>query len=363
MPGIISHHRLLVETVAHLARERHLPPPLRSVEILLNTPAFKNAAFFGAIGPNIFDYAPGLTRQLYGSPLSYLMHNGGSVTFIAAMLRRIGALGDLNTEWASVQRAYLHGFIAHAVADIVYHPFMFYWSGFPDAFIRREINHYREQNLVFEYNLDLFFLHQYRTDGYAFNLDDMLPLREGRRGLRINRPVKRLILEAFKEGFPDQYRRLFLGRPSGDVDGDANAFTLLDALPSLIRATYWIKRNRNPRLNALLDALRRRTALFNDYLVRYPDPRRINSHVLNLHRQRWVYPAGARGIHYESVEDLMRVVVDRTVDLWARVEAKLRQGNDNYSDVIRDMRTNNLSGEDGKDYLAMKDKEPVRLRV
>lgn len=363
MPGIITHHRILTETLAHLKRERHLPPYLRAIEILFNSPAFLNAAFFGALGPDIFDYVPAFKRAAYGSPLSYEMHNGGSVTFISSMISAIGAQGDLNTEWASVQRAYLYGFIAHAIADMVYHPFMFYWSGFPDAYTRREMNHYREQNLIFEYNLDLYFLYHYRIEGYAFNLGDMLPAREGARALRIARPLKSLLLAALREGFPAHCSSALVGRGRPNGADPAGALTLLDAIPAFIRAAYWLKRNRNRRLNATLDRLRRARFLFNDFIVRYPEPRRINNHVLNLHRARWVYPAGARGIHYESVEDLLRIVIDRTASVWERVEMKLRTENRNFSDVIRDLKANNLSGEDGRDYLDMKHKEPVILRV
>jgi hypothetical protein len=188
----------------------------------------------------------------------------------------------------------------------------------------------------------------------------MLPLKRSG-GHRVLEPaVKSLILETVREVYPAQYgRMIWREHKTGHASGSLGK---LDLVPYSLSWIYRLKRSRNRRLTGVLDRLRRNSFFYSDRMVRYPDPRRINRHVLNLHRERWFYPAGGRGLHYESAEDLFRMSVDRTVEIWEKMESRFYRKEKDLSDVMKMLRANALTGETDKEYADLKIAEPVRLQ-
>ena len=148
MPGIVTHNRILKESILSLSKKEKKSYLLKSIETLFNSPQHMTAGLFGSIGPDIFDFIPRINkRKYYGNDISFYIHNGGADKLIHTMIKTIYDYHDKNTEWAATQRAYLYGFISHIVSDSLFHPFIFYYSGFPDTYTRKEINFFREQNL------------------------------------------------------------------------------------------------------------------------------------------------------------------------------------------------------------------------
>ena len=58
MPGIITHFKILKESIRFLSKRSKKTFLLRSIESLLNNEEHFKAALFGSLGPNIFDYMP-----------------------------------------------------------------------------------------------------------------------------------------------------------------------------------------------------------------------------------------------------------------------------------------------------------------
>ena len=134
MPGLITHFKVLTESVKHLSNRKKKTFLLKSIKSLLSTEEHWKAALFGSMGPNIFDYSLKRNkRSHYGNDISFFLHDGGSTNIITWMLNRISEYEDFNNEWASVQRAYIYGYISHIISDSYLNPYIFYWSGFPDT--------------------------------------------------------------------------------------------------------------------------------------------------------------------------------------------------------------------------------------
>src|SRR5208337_2563253 len=113
------------DTLKNLSKKEKKSHLFKSIEALFTTPVHMSAGLFGAIGPNIFDYIPKRSGQdLYGSEISFFIHNGGSERLIQSMIKKIYSYRDKNNEWTAVQRAYLYGFISHIIADAIFHPFV-----------------------------------------------------------------------------------------------------------------------------------------------------------------------------------------------------------------------------------------------
>jgi hypothetical protein len=362
MPGIILHNRILNEAIQYLSKKKKVYSITRSIESLMKSIDFRRAAFFGAIGPNIFDYIPFKKRSLFGSEISFLIHDGGSTKLISAMLNRLFSLRDHNNEWASTQRAYLYGFISHIIADSLFHPFMFYWSGFPEIYKRDQINHYREQNLLFSYNMDLYFLHYYENEEYTYSLDNMLPVKKKRVFLRTNKAIKDFLIGSLMDALPKSAKKIiFKQGKKGDYQY-SNSFGHIDLFPYCVQFAYLIKKNKNRYFIKFIEMLKRKKIFFSDFIIRYPEPRKINKHILNLHRERWFYPGGAAGLHYESVEDLMKISREQIVDIWEKIELKTTSEDKSINDIMESFQVNALTGEEKKGYREMKLMNPIRIR-
>lgn len=361
MPGIITHNRNLIEAINYLHKKRKIYPSTRSVCSLLQSADFRKAALFGSIGPNIFDYFPIRKNSLFGSELSYIIHNDASHTLVSAMLKRLFMLTDHNNEWASTQRAFLYGFISHIISDSVFHPFVFYWSGFPTIYKKDEVHHYREQNLLFEYNMDIYFLYYYDNGNFAFSLENMLPAYKKGWFPRMDKAVKDYLLGSITDCYPEIISKIIYKRGKKGDSYLTKSFGYIDLVPYFIRFAYFLKNSRNRYFIKFVEAIKRKKIYFSDLLVRYPEPRKMNKHVLNLHRERWSYPAGSPGLHYESVDDLMRISRDMTIGIWESIESMLYNDSRDLQKILSSF-NNMLTGEENKNYHDMKHMNPKRLR-
>src|SRR3990172_2364946 len=276
------------------------------------------------------------------------------------MIKKIYSYKDKNNEWAALQRAYLYGFISHIISDSIFHPFIFYYSGFPATNSKTEIHHYREQNLLFQYNVDNYFqYHDEKTAHYGFNLDEMLPVRKKRLLYRLNHAIKYLLFESIKESYPEMYSRI--NPLDKKKSGSASPETVgcLDLIPSLIKLTYWAKRNDNKRLSRLTKAMLKKDILFSDFIVQYPQNKKYDKNILNKHGERWENPAGKPGLHYESVNNLLTASSERTVELWEKIESSLYT-KENLR-VMDEFKINDYTGDAKLTYRDMKIKRPIRL--
>ncbi|HOO71925.1 MAG TPA: zinc dependent phospholipase C family protein [Spirochaetota bacterium] len=360
MPGVVTHSRVIHESIELLKGRKKKSFLLRSLLALFNSKEFLRAAMFGALGPNIFDfYRYRKSSSPFGSDISFFLHDGGSHALLQAMIEEVLSYRDKNNEWAAFQRAYLYGFISHIMGDAFYHPFIFYFSGFPDSGAKEEQRLYREQNLLFQYNIDNYYLYyaEPRTD---FSLDDMLPVSGGRSSL-LNQSIKSLIINSVKKSYPEFINHLkipVINRKSADITPEK--YNALDVIPHVIKAVYTLKFTGNRKLKDILRDLRKYPFLFSDYLVCYPEKRFINRHVLNLHAERWQYPVERPGVFYDSVDSLMKNCCEKTVSLWEKIEAGLYGAAD--LSVLGDLDINAYTGGVKAGYFEMKNKSPVRIR-
>ncbi len=182
MPGIITHSRLFHESLASLKRVKEATPFGRSLEALFSVPERLRAGYFGSIGPDIFDYLPVTRRDFFGTSLTMQLHSTRLTESLASLLSKTLLVGDFNNEWSATRRAYAYGYVSHLITDAVFHPFVYYWAGFPDNGSRAEIYRYREQLLLFQYNMDLFFQYHYNNQVFDFALEESLPVRPARAG-------------------------------------------------------------------------------------------------------------------------------------------------------------------------------------
>lgn len=362
MPGIITHSRLFHEALSSLHRTKDPSPYSRSIEALFSPPERRSAGLFGALGPDIFDYLPARRRDFFGTELTMRLHSPLLTESLSSLLGRTLLVQDFNTEWAATGRAYSYGYVAHLIADAVFHPFVYYWAGFPDNGSRREVYRCREQVLLFQYNMDLFFQYHYNNRVFEYRLEDSLPLRRARGGFRVlDTTVKNLIIEMLRDACPAELSRLVRNaRVPRDENADSRS-GLIDLLPHLIAGAYRIKRTGSATVRKLMDRMRLRHRLFPDYVTRYPEPRRMNRHALNLHRERWFHPLGSAGLHYESVEDLFKTAHDRTVAAWERMESTLYTGHADISAIIAEFMPDSYTGETGSGPAGLKIKKPLRM--
>jgi len=111
-------------------------------------------------------------------------------------------------------------------------------------------------------------------------------------------------------------------------------------------------------MNFLSD-IRRRKIFFSDFIVRYPAKQKLNKHVLNLHRERWEYPAKKTGFNYESVDTLLQQSCERIVSAWEKIETCLYGKID--PGALEEFKINAYTGKENAGYYNMKIKNPVRL--
>ncbi|OHD65083.1 MAG: hypothetical protein A2176_02370 [Spirochaetes bacterium RBG_13_51_14] len=363
MPGIVTHSRILKESILYLSKKDKKTYLLRSVSALFQTPAHLTAGLFGAIGPNIFDYVPARNRHNYcGSEISFFLHNGGIDKLLQSMIKKIYSYQDKNTEWAAMQRAYLYGLISHIIADSFFHPFVFYYSGFPNAYTKKEIYHFREQNLIFQYYIDNYFqYHEERSTNFNFNINEMLPLKKTHLLSRLDVSIRSLILDSIREAYPDMFRKIILVKLKNTDMEHLAAVSYLDVIPYFIKLAYWIKRNNSRRLAGFFSSLRRNNILYSDFIIRYPMNKKFNKDILNLHRERWENPAGKPGLHYESVTNLLTSACEKTVEFWEKIESCLYSKENQQ--IMNDIVINAYTGDSKLTYHDMKIKRPTRLSL
>ena len=365
MPGTITHYRVLTESINYLKKQKKKNPFIKSIEILFNSEIFRKAGLFGAIGPNIFDFIPfQKNNNNGGSNISYELHSVRSENFLKSMLNTILSYKDNNNEWSSTQRAYYYGMISHLIADSVFHPYIYYWSGFSNSQDKKILFYFREQHLLFEYNLDLYFS---QTDGmknyndqFSFRIEDMLPVIKHNRIQHIDPAVKSLLLIAIKNASPEYYKKCNKIKTSDNSNSILSM--LVDLVPYFIKLSYKIKRSRNPKIIRLLSYIKRKNLFYSDYLINYPAPGRVNTHVLNLHKERWFHPAGTSGLHYESVQDLLSISCRNITDLWQKTEELLYEKIKDSKEIEKEFKINSYTGLHDKDISSMNIQDPVRLR-
>ena len=360
MPGIVTHKKIFKDSVKLLlaGKNRAGSYLLRSVLALFADPVRMKAALFGLLGPNIFDYIPTINKKLYGHPASFILHDRDASVFLSSMIDRIRSYEDKNNEWAAIQRAYLYGMVCHLVADEILYPYIFYRSGFPDN--NNEVNFYREQNLLFQYNMDNYFLYLADDKGEIdFDINKMIPFSQNKRTLTPS--VKDFILSALHEKFPNIYRKMAWFDTKKKRRNYADTFGWLDIIPHAIIKSQNFKCSYNERVRKFTKEIRYRKLFYSDFLVQYQLPQRTDTHHINQHREAWLTPTGSSSIRYESVLHLCKAACEKTVTLWEQIEELLYTGDFKEIPDISALNAYTGSADDG--YADMKRKNPVRMRL
>ena len=190
----------------------------------------------------------------------------------------------------------------------------------------------------------------------------LLPVKKKIGFLKTNKAIKDFLIGSLMESLPDIGKRIiFKYGKNGDYQY-SNSYGHIDLFPYCVKFAYLIKQNKNKHFIKLIETLKRKKIIFSDFIIRYPEPRKINKHVLNLHRERWFYPAGAAGLHYESVEDLMKIARDLTIDIWEKIESKTTSEDKTINDIMESFQVNALTGEAKKSYREMNIMNPIRIR-
>jgi hypothetical protein len=366
MPGIITHNKLFKESIALLQKKKKRNYLLRSLQSLFSENERLTAALFGSIGPNIFDYLPKRSRgSFFGSAISFSIHNGLSRKIIESLYDVVFSQKDLNTEWSSMQRAYLYGYVSHMISDSVFHPFVFYFSGFGTPGSKYENSRRREQFLAFEYAMDLYFL-LFRNDSgsFRFSIQEMIPLKKHNWFKILSSPVKAIILESLYNDFRDFYKAVtFMDSPDQSGRDPVRWHDIrshIDAIPYFLSWTYRVKMTRNVSLRDYLVKARRKRLLTSDFTVLYPQIRTFDLHLVNHYRERWQYPAGPTALRYESAENLVQIACDRIVETWERLENSIYSGKRaKLSDLVV---ANSYTGVNDQSFSQMKLQNPVMLR-
>jgi hypothetical protein len=362
MPGIYTHNYIFRKSVESILKNRNRSYINRSIETLFSTPEHFKAGLFGAIGPNIFDYMN--VRQKGGSyahEITFALHDKSCTGFLHHMTGIVMNNKDSRNEWSSVQRGYLLGYISHIISDSILHPYIFYSSGFPDRMESGEINFYRKRNLRFEYNIDNYFLYRDEWGTIINSLEDMLPVYKIKNKTVIWPAIKYLILESLRRENEPLLKKYFQDIKSDKIDGDIGQIKNFDRIPSGINLCYKIKRTDNPKWINIIDKLCENPVTYSDFLVRYPQPKRVDEDALNIHQGRWQYPANQRGFRYESVLHLIKSAIEEIVAVWELVEPAIYGGK--HSDFDEMMLLNAYTGEKNVFFEDMKIKDPVKLKV
>jgi len=367
MPGIITHNKLLKETILYLQKKKKKNYLLRSIQSLFSEKDRLTSALFGSIGPNIYDYIPKWSRgNFFGSNISFSMHNGYSRKIIESLYNIIFSQKDKNTEWSSLQRAYLYGFISHIISDSIFHPFIFYFSGFTNSNSKTVNGFFREQFLLYQYAVDLYFL-LFRTDAksFKFSIQEMLPIKKQSRLKWLYPPIKSIILESLFNDFKDAYKVISLKKPK---EGNSyqkliqsnSQIGYLDAIPYLLSWIYRLKMTKNDRVRDLINKARKKNFTLSDITVLYPQIKTFDLHIVNHYRERWQYPTGSTSIHYESMENLFQISCEKIVDAWERVESSIYENKMAvFSDIIV---SNAYTGVNDQNFSQMKQQNPIKIR-
>jgi len=354
MPGIFTHKKIFDDSILRLEKNKKVNFLQNSLLTLFSNQEFYLAAILGSLGPDLFEFMPGNKNDKFvANNISFLLHNGGVDKLLDEMVKIFISYKDKNTFWASMQRAYLYGFISHIIADSIIYPYIFYWSGFPDNFTKKEINFYRQQNLLLSYNIDNYYIKQNKD---LFNPSIFFKVFAGE-PLKNNSPIKSLLLNSMQKVYPDLTKKIIWknDRESGDL---INSFGMIDLLPKFFDFFMNLKLTKNPRVKKVLKKIENRNYFFSDLLVRYPNRKKINDHVLNFHQERWQYPIGKSGFLYDSIDKLVEKSIIKTIEYWEILEKKLYLS-DNKKIIFPE---NLYTGVKDFNYFNMKEKNPVRLK-
>ncbi len=360
MPGVYTHNVIFRSALDLVSKSKTRTYLNRSIETLFSSPDHMKAGLFGAMGPNIFDYSEFISRgSVYGNDISFYLHDTGSPSFLAAMIETVSRCRDSRNEWASVQRAYLMGYVSHLISDAMVHPYVFYHSGFPSAYSRKEIEYYREANLFFQYNIDNYFIFKdENSKELDLNVEDMLPVYYERRREYLWPSIKVLLLSTLKKDNPDLFSEYF--KNIGVIDGDIGWIRGVDNIPQRIRLSVRMKRTEDQRKKRLIQKLKDSAPVYSDFLVPFPPSKRVDEDALNLHQGRWQYPADRRGFRYDSVLHIIKASVEAIAETWIELESMVF-GKDKF-DLSEILQLNCYTGETGVSYRDMKIKDPVKLR-
>ncbi len=365
MPGIQTHIQLFTDAMNAVKSDKNPGRGTRSLEILFATPLFARAGYFGCLGPDVIDYLPLMKKKsFFGTALNKDLHSARLAESLRMMLTRVLHASDPVNEWSAAQRAFVYGYVSHIVTDAVFHPFIYYWAGFPDTDIDKEVMLFREQFLLLEYTIDAYFTHFYKKKPVKTDLKSLFPIvtyGKGRRGLHPSIAGMLYDLLIFLD---HEIGDTFFFRMRHGTTGNQPAPpTCIRMLPYIIDSAFRLKTSNNRYYKKIVDRLRKKKLLFPDYTVRYPEPKRINRHVLNLHRERWFYPAGAPGLHYESVEDLYKIAQNSIVAAWDKLESAACSSSREIAPLLHEIAVDALTGEIGKQPHEMHVKNPVKPRL
>jgi hypothetical protein len=350
MPSIITHFKLIAESRLQLQKKKDISPFTRTLESLFSEPEFLGAAFLGSLGPDIFDYLSlARTRDYLGTPGSSYLHSRGVAASLSYLSDLTLKITDFTTEWAAMQRAYFYGYVSHLITDQIFNPFMFYWTGFPRPGSSRTPAYYREQLLLFEYNLDNYFQYYHdQSESYTL-ITDCLSKTSVRDGFnKLMPPLYALIAGINTLPTTGNDRSIFSSPgPLGGLQQKIFS-VLLQQLVPLIGTIHKFKTNRSPVRSRILKSRWIRKILSPDFTTLYPEPRRLNKHILNLHRERWYYPAGGSGLHYESVEDLIKLAREKIVVVWELLDSYLFGHGPKLETILQDVKLDCYTGERAK---------------
>lgn len=363
MPGIYTHNFVFKRVVDNVLKNRGRSHMMRSLEILFSDKEHLRAGLFGAIGPDIFNFMKAYDRGgIYGNAISFYLHDSGCVPFADRMLDTVIAQKDSRNEWASIQKAYLLGYISHTMADAIINPFAFYFSGFPSAFSRREIIHYRIANLRFQYNIDNYYLYKSELSApYTISIDEMLPASYKSNAGAVWPQVRVLLLESLKRENAALFGRIFPALGDSHIDGDTGRIRLFDRIPENIRLCYKLRRTGNERLMKVLDRMCENSLTYSDFFLRYPVPKAVDQDALNIHQARWQYPANQRGYRYESIPLLVKALIEQVTDTWEKIEEAVYNRKKPVTGEFFSL--NAYTGEKDALYCDMKIKDIIKLKV
>lgn len=350
MPGLITHQRIFIESLKSLKKQKHPNYATHLLDVQFTNPRFTSSAMAGLLVPNLFDYIPGKRDVFFGNTIKHLLHSDDGLLIIHYMFNAILKYSSHEpNEWLYYQKGFLYGYISHWVVDALFHPFVFYWSGFP-TFKDSRISLHRNQHLLFEYTVDQYMAYFFNFEPFDYNLRAMIPVK----GSLQYKAIKDLIAKAIAHS-----------NASFKINAPLLPYISYDIFDIAIRCVplvYMIKKTRSPRLIRILRFLEKR--FYSDFLVRYPDGRRLNRHILNLHRERWFIPSGESGLHYESVDDLFKIARDKTIFIWKQLEELFTQKEHIALQQISTIfeLANAYTGKKGFSLDKMTLQNPIRLR-
>jgi hypothetical protein len=362
MPGIYTHNYIFRKAVENISKTKSKLFLNRNIEALFSTREYFQAGLFGAIGPNIFDYMDIVRkRNRYCNEIAFALHDKNSNTFLQNMINIVTSNKEQRSEWVSLQKGYLLGYISHLVSDSLIHPYIFYSSGFPGNMENSDIHYHKIRNLRFQYNIDNYFLYRDESGTALNSIDEMLPLCVFKNKKVVWPAIKYLILESLKRDDESLFKTYFKDIKDKKIDGDIAYVKNFDKIPQMILYCYKIKRTDNPKWINVIDKLCENKFIHSDFFIRYPAPKRVDEDAMNIHQGRWQYPALQRGYRYESVLHLVKSSIEQTVRIW---ENFMQAAYDNKPFEIDEILSlNSYTGENGVLFKDMKIKDTVKLKV